>query len=234
MKKILFLFILMGSVALANAQSVIAVTYQNGIYNDGDTITVMIGAEDHNCNAVGFKNQSNSYQEALVINLEELVPGCVELYGLCLGNDCLARLTSGPFDIPIRGTYNDFVMDFNNIYAEEGVATPSFYSLSIGNDNCNTTVVLKFRISGVGIDEVDSHESNLSIYPNPASSMLNIALGNNETTTSVSIFNMAGQKVIDTIVPAGTTNSTINVADLPKGVYNVVLNDGSSKKLIVK
>ena len=240
MKKALFFLIIMGCAALASAQeSAIGVTYQNGVYNNGDTINVYIGAEDHNCTAIGFKNQGNSYLEGLIISLEELTHGCAEIYGLCLGDNCLARLTSDPYtiDIPIHGTYDRLVLDFTNNYAEEAIATPSSYTLTIGNADIATTVVLVFRISGVGIEEVNNMESSISIYPNPAASVVNVTLDGNDQPSTVSIWNMAGQQVAETAVAAGTTNFSLNVADLPKGVYNVILNNNgrsTTKKLVIR
>ena len=58
-----------------------------------------------------------------------------------------------------------------------------------------------------------SSQLALEIYPNPASDVLHI---NNLPCNEVdySIFNMLGQTV-----NAGTTNGTVYVADLEKGIY---------------
>lgn len=230
----------MGCAAFASAnQSAVGVTYQNRVYNDGDTINVYVGAQDHNCNTIGFKNQTNTYLSGLLVSLVELTPGCVDLYGLCLGDNCLARLTSDPYtvEIPIRGSFDRFVLDFNNNYEDEGVTTPSAYTLTIGNSEHSTSVVLIFRISAVGIETVDNTKPAISVYPNPATNSVNITLDENEQPSSVSIWNMAGQQVAETTVAAGASSISLSIADLPKGVYNIIISRNgrsSTKKLVVR
>ena len=67
--------------------------------------------------------------------------------------------------------------------------------------------------------------------------MVNIALSENEQQSCVAICNMAGQQIRETIIPAGTTNTSISVADIPKGIYMITLNQNGrkeSQKLVVK
>jgi len=68
-----------------------------------------------------------------------------------------------------------------------------------------------------------------TIFPNPASDQITIT--SNSRFINVSIFNLAGQKIIETI------SKTINVSALEKGCYVVVLKNNSAiirKKLIIK
>jgi hypothetical protein len=73
----------------------------------------------------------------------------------------------------------------------------------------------------------DIFASKVSIYPNPASSKLNI--DTQETINSIEVFNLLGKKVI-------TSNSkTVNINSLSKGMYIIKIASGDSiatKKII--
>ena len=165
MKKVLFLILLVGSVALANAQSAVGVTYQGQTYNDGDTITVTIPSNAESFDGIGLKNQSNSHLEGLVVTLTQLTAGGIEIYATCTGEVCIPGLVSNPIEIAIRGSYNSLIFDFYNNYPDNTAA--SVYSMNVANEDVSTTVVLKFRFEGVGIEQVGTFASLLA-FPNPS------------------------------------------------------------------
>ena len=97
---------------------------------------------------------------------------------------------------------------------------------SFGSDNC---------------DDLGSHEqtlsindfstSKISIYPNPVKSILNIVLGNQETT-KIEIFDILGKRVYNKEL---SNSGSINLQNLKKGVYIIKFvqqNKSVSKKLI--
>ena len=138
MKKVLFLMLLVGSVALANAQSAVGVTYQGQTYNDGDTITVTIPSHAESFDGIGLKNQSNSHLEGLVVTLTQLTAGGIEIYATCTGEVCIPGLVSNPIEIAIRGSYNSLIFDFYNNYPDNTAA--SVYSMNVANEDVSTTV----------------------------------------------------------------------------------------------
>ncbi len=72
---------------------------------------------------------------------------------------------------------------------------------------------------------------NFNIYPNPTTDVLNIELKESLTLEKVLIYNTSGQLVKE------TSEKTINVSGLAKGIYNVqvLTNHGkATKKVIVK
>ena len=73
-------------------------------------------------------------------------------------------------------------------------------------------IILNIIPKNDAVDELASQQS-LEVYPNPASDVLYINSLPCETA-EYAIFNVVGQKVI-----AGSTNGTISVADLEKGLY---------------
>lgn len=72
----------------------------------------------------------------------------------------------------------------------------------------------------VGINENEAL-SNVSIYPNPANTTINLSNLNEEY--NVAIYNMLGQKVKQQTVDA--SNSSINISDLTLGVYVLKFED---------
>ncbi len=73
----------------------------------------------------------------------------------------------------------------------------------------------------------EAKAERLSVYPNPVTDILNIS--NMESGTSVSIYNTAGSLLKKVVA----SNGTINVSELPKGIYFVSVN-GATTKIIKK
>jgi len=97
------------------------------------------------------------------------------------------------------------------------------------------TVIL-FNNSTASIKE--KNVSNFSIYPNPANDNVQINFASNTIKSSMlSITNTIGQEVKNEIIPAGTSNHSIKVSDLPKGIYFINSTFGKSvskQKLIIQ
>jgi hypothetical protein len=97
-----------------------------------------------------------------------------------------------------------------------------------------STYVNTAIVAGLTQHEINN---NLSVFPNPASDMLNISLDNaaNETV-SVSLTNMIGQTVKEQNLGSNTSiKSNLDVNGLSKGIYlmNVKIGNSSSVKKIV-
>lgn len=95
-----------------------------------------------------------------------------------------------------------------------------------------------YSFSGIGV--VENEISDLQVYPNPASDLVNIAIELNEASNlSVNVLNMVGQVVLssDFGMLNGSNRVEMNVNSLPAGMYLVEINAGSStqtERLIVK
>lgn len=68
----------------------------------------------------------------------------------------------------------------------------------------------------------DVKKNNISVYPNPASDVLNIS--NVSSKTKFEIFNIGGQ-----LVNQGTTDGKVNVSKLTKGVYILTVESNGEK-----
>ncbi len=103
-----------------------------------------------------------------------------------------------------------------------------------GTYNNNTFVANQARyrqsvVSFVGLMENEKNNLNISVFPNPSSSILNIKLPSTINQVSATIFNAQCQtvKLFDVV-----GSQTIDVSFLPAGIYFMTLNNGKgSQKL---
>ena len=86
--------------------------------------------------------------------------------------------------------------------------------------NYNTSDIFLMKIDDINVTAgvgVENHETNVSIYPNPANNVLNINA--NENINRVEVFNIMGQMVGS--YDANDTYTQINTTTFANGVYTV-------------
>jgi uncharacterized delta-60 repeat protein len=98
------------------------------------------------------------------------------------------------------------------------------------NEWCNGTVRLIGEKTNLSTLSFTYYNQKIVLYPNPVKDILNITLKENIQINSVQIYNTLGELVINQSDKNGI--STINVSNLNKGVYSIILN--SNKKLSSK
>lgn len=104
-----------------------------------------------------------------------------------------------------------------------------YYAIATGQNSAGEwgeTTIVPFRTEVEGYDELV--KTNFSIYPNPASSTINIVC---EEKGTAKIFDMTSRCVMEVQIEG--VNTTINIENLNKGVYFISVNE-SVKKLVVK
>lgn len=72
--------------------------------------------------------------------------------------------------------------------------------------------------------------SNVKVYPNPASSTINLGLGNGFLgTTVIRVFDVTGQEVLTKTIekPAGFSNESFDISNLATGTYIVKLTNNN-------
>lgn len=85
-----------------------------------------------------------------------------------------------------------------------------------GNITWDTVVVYA---SGVGINETDSEENELIIFPNPASEHLTVEIPDGETISKIIVLNDYGQIIKKEEINYKSKSYAININDLPNGFY---------------
>ncbi|HXB11050.1 MAG TPA: T9SS type A sorting domain-containing protein, partial [Bacteroidia bacterium] len=83
----------------------------------------------------------------------------------------------------------------------------------------------------LGINEPD--ETELYVYPNPASDNLYIKLGNSPVKATISMFNITGQQLMKEEKEIQGT-AIIRVNNLPAGIYILKLQTTNGNTLVTK
>lgn len=126
--------------------------------------------------------------------------------------------------IPTNAQWRDEVVDLSGITDNDAVIIRFEFKSGYGNNVWIDNVRV---MNATGLEELDSE---LSIYPNPATEVVNISTA--DEVQRVEIFNMQGQLVK---VENGDVN-TVSVKELANGVYTIKLTtaNGTSMHKIVK
>ena len=106
------------------------------------------------------------------------------------------------------------------VQGDDSDATDNYYQ--------GFTFELNDLFEGVGVPEVENHNTHMSVYPNPATDQIGIVLSQN---ADIVIYNIMGQVVMTAEGHAGA--NTLNISNLTSGIYFV--NAGNeTQKFIVK
>jgi len=74
-----------------------------------------------------------------------------------------------------------------------------------------------------------------SVYPNPTNDVVNIVFERSANTNSrVELLSMTGQVMISQVIPNGTVNLTLSVANYPNGAYFLRVVDASQRLAVQK
>lgn len=129
------------------------------------------------------------------------------------------KVSTSGYDVNNFTTVFDVTLDETD-YVERTVSLAQFagQNVNIAFVHNNTTGMYVLRIDDISITEgvgVEDLKNSLNVYPNPASSIINVNAGGN--IESIRIVNMAGQCVYS--ANAGSNNATVNVSNLSNGMY---------------
>lgn len=121
--------------------------------------------------------------------------------------------TVGTYQInPVINTYSSNPNGFNLLGFANNVYLPAYFG-SLGNEFCKLTPSL-------GNNDLISNET-ISVYPNPTKGGVIIDLVDDLLGSTISITNLQGQILRQFKI--NTTNKTIDLTDLPKGIYLLTL-----------
>ena len=96
----------------------------------------------------------------------------------------------------------------------------------------DTAFMAIFTASGSSsLQEVNARE--FAMYPNPAKRFVNLEFEALKENTLLQILDLNGRRVRTLDLKAGQQTLRIDLGDLPKGVYTVILGN-TTKKLIVE
>lgn len=88
-------------------------------------------------------------------------------------------------------------------------------------DYSSTLLTVTGEVEGMGIVSLDSRA--LSVYPNPATDVININMGSNKVAESIEIVNLTGQSVLRT-----KAVESLDISSLAPGVYVLRVKDADN------
>ena len=88
------------------------------------------------------------------------------------------------------------------------------------------------KISNHSVAIIEAEQLDYSMYPNPANTSVNLKFEKAANQTRVGVFSASMQLIDEIDVASGTTELSISIEHLSRGVYFVSFN-GTAKKLIV-
>ena len=120
-------------------------------------------------------------------------------------------------------TYEEYGFNVN----EEGTYTQILQTVN----GCDSIITLNVVLSS--LDEVETNDIKVNVYPNPANSYTVLEVHGLKEQTMVNLFDIQGRKVREYVMNIGQETLRIDLGDLPKGVYTIMLGN-ITKKLIVE
>jgi hypothetical protein len=153
-------------------------------------------------------------------------------------NSNLTTYTAGQwYEVQIERTLTNIILRVNGTqlasYPNFGTGTSAKF-VGIRYDNYGSG----FNVDDLTIEVPASSASfisnSISVYPNPATSAINLISKDGLTFENVTIVDVNGRSVKTVVV--NQTQSQINVSDLTSGVYflNIETNEGSTVKKFIK
>lgn len=199
---------------------------------------------------IRFQNEGTA--DAVNIYLEDSLDPSIDENSLIMG--------TASHDFQLQRIGNDLIWTFENINLpgkfedEEGSQgyvqfavklKPGFQTGDIVENTASiyfdsnppiiTNTVLTEFVSPLGMDK--PMESNIVIYPNPASQYVRIDNGETDLLDSVRIYDLVG-KSIRSVIAIRSAHTTISTADLPSGIYLMEIKTAGHiihrKKLLIK
>jgi subtilisin family serine protease/chitodextrinase len=140
------------------------------------------------------------------------------------GSSSSADKLSASFDVPTDAVLGQTRMRVTMKYNSAASPCETFtygevedYTVNITDNTTN------YMLSDNDAIELGNAPAGLEIYPNPASSYLNVQINEGERNSTVSIYNTQGSLV--KVVPVNSDYKEIDVSELPGGVYILKIAD---------
>ena len=117
------------------------------------------------------------------------------------------------------------------VFSPEGILGEYTYTVTVSDGSDSATASVSFVVTEC--DEIDEiNAENVTVYPNPASTTVNIEGITNFTSLNVAVVNLQGQ-----VVREIANSLEINVSDVESGIYFIKIScDGQQylKKIVIK
>ena len=150
-------------------------------------------------------------------------------------NGCDSIVT---LNLTINLTYNitiDASINEGETYEENGFSESeagTYVHTLQAENGCDSVITLNLTVNS-SLNDVVANAIEVSLYPNPARAYTMLKVEDLKEQTPVYLFDIQGRKLKEYIMNIGQETLQIDLGDLPKGVYTVMLGN-TTKKLIVE
>ena len=150
-------------------------------------------------------------------------------------NGCDSIVT---LNLTINPTYNitiDASINEGETYEENGFSESEAgtYVHTLQSEfGCDSVITLNLTVNS-SLNDVVANAVEVSLYPNPANAYTMLKVESLKEQTPVYLFDIQGRKLKEYIMNIGQETLRIDLGDLPKGVYTIMLGN-VTKKLIVE
>ena len=150
-------------------------------------------------------------------------------------NGCDSIVT---LNLTINPTYNitiDASINEGETYEENGFSESEAgtYVHTLQSEfGCDSVITLNLTVNS-SLNDVVANAVEVSLYPNPARAYTMLKVEGLKEQTIVYLFDIQGRKLKEYIMNIGQETLRIDLGDLPKGVYTVMIGN-TTKKLIVE
>ena len=150
-------------------------------------------------------------------------------------NGCDSIVT---LNLTINPTYNitiDASINEGETYEENGFSESeagTYVHTLQAENGCDSVITLNLTVNS-SLNDVVANTVEVSLYPNPARAYTMLKVEGLKEQTPVYLFDIQGRKLKEYIMNIGQETLRIDLGDLPKGVYTIMLGN-VTKKLIVE
>lgn len=206
------------------------VVNNDSIYLTGDKATelmeIRLSVTNNRATAVSLKLRKTEIQ---------LMEGAESSF--CWGECYTPFVCVSPMAItiqPMGCDRNSFVGDYRPFGVEgTSIVRYTFFDPSDTTFQQSTTVF--YQIGGSGMNQNSGFEEMVKVYPNPASDFLRISIPvAMQSDCAATLLNIQGQMVINEFVAAGRQEVSLNIAELPAGLYFLTLSDRKGARAAFK
>ena len=143
----------------------------------------------------------------------------------------ILTLTVNPtYNITIDASINEGEMYEENGFSESEAGT---YVHTLQSEfGCDSVITLNLTVNS-SLNDVVANAIEVSLYPNPARAYTMLKVEDLKEQTIVYLFDIQGRKLKEYVLNAAQQTLRIDLGDLPKGVYTVMLGN-TTRKLIVE
>lgn len=225
MKKAVFFSLLISLAILTQAQD-ITFKYLGQTLNNGDTVTLVADGDEVKFAPTLYNAGMERHVVRIhvtTLNETNIVPASV-----CAGGLCVSGTVSNHFAIGPHATVSDAYIDF--MVPEQ--PTDGLFKVSAIDtlDESNQgEVYVKITSNTEGISGAWA-QSEVRMYPNPASEMLSIECP--AEATHIALYDMSGKSVRTMAAAEGALH--MDLSGLRKGVYMVGIYDGQGNARVQK